>query len=309
MRSCLTLLLCCLLCILLGSEAADLPTPSQRIELAPSPLPALLASIPGDDHGQRWELANVALEVLLEAYRETLLESTNEAPRTSKARAKLARWQRATRSMIEEVESRRQQLLIGSTFSVFADGRGQVFVTVDGNPLALTGFGRDDDRVVQTHILERYCAYNPCPEEAARPPAAEALLPAGHWQIDQGRPPLFNAGARLRCRFTDLTRREAKTRMCREVAAEMARLDKTLTAVAELGQPIDSRLIGASRRRQAGVLRLILNASGAFVTVDLPRLSELDEAEWTRLVEHLSDQATAEAPTPFVTDGDRLLPQ
>jgi hypothetical protein len=287
------------------SFAHEIPSPTRRVELAPPPLPALLAQLPTEDRGLRWELANIALEVLLDAYRETLLASTEETPRSNKARTKLWRWQHATRSLIEEIEGHRQRLLVGPAFSVFADPRGQVFVTVDGFPLAVTGLGRNDDSVVQADIVERYCAYNHCPDEAAPAIPADDRLPVGGWQIQQGRPPVFNVGQRLQCRYRDLTQRARKALACREIAREIARLDRTLTAVTDKGETIDWQLLAASRRQSSDGTRLILNRSGAFITVGLPYLARLDEDVWVRVVDGLSMQGGTDTAA-LAIDGEQL---
>jgi hypothetical protein len=296
-----------ILCMLFGSASSDeLPTPSKRLTLAPSPLPGLLEHLPKDDHGRRWELANVALEVLIETYRQALLDSTRDPARSNRARQKLARWQRATSALVTEFEYYRQQLLIGGDFSVFADARGQVFVTVEGQPLALTGAGRDDDRQVQAAIVERFCSFNDCPQVTDPAPPLDAAVPTGTWQIRQGQPPVFDVDPLLRCRFSDLSRRREKAIACRGAAIDIVRLEQALAAASAQNQPIEWDVLAASRRQQAGAVRLILNASGVFATLELDYLGRLDAAEWTRLVDHLRQRRAAESPPMFQTDGEAL---
>lgn len=295
------------LCVLIGSASSDdLPTPSTRLTLAPSPLPRLLEYLPQNDHGRRWELANVALEVLIETYRQALLDSTRDPARSNRARQKLARWQQATSALVTEFEYYRQQLLIGGAFNVFADSRGQVFVTVEGQPLALTGTGRDDDRQVQAAIVERFCSFNDCPQNTAPEPPIGASIPAGTWQIRQGQPPMFDVDPLLRCRFSDLSRRMEKATACRGAAIDIVRLEQALAGASAQNQPIDWDVLAASRRQQAGAVRLILNASGVFVTLELDYLGRLGGAEWKRLVEHLQLRRMTESPPRFQTDGEAL---
>jgi hypothetical protein len=270
----------------------------------------LLKGLPADADGARWELANIALEVLVASYAKALRVSGREQPRSTSRQAKLARWQRATRELVASIDVARARLLVDTDFTIYADPQGQVIVTVAGQPLAVTGLGRDDDRLLGAAIVERYCAFNDCRQllsvDASRR-ITRPRRPAAQWRIVQARPPEFIVDGRMGCRFENLIDRYAKAEACHGAAQDLQRLRDALASAASLGQPIDWDLLSASRRPVAAGTLLILNATGAYVTVDLPFLRHLSEADWQGLGRRLADESAADSQALPVIDGDRLL--
>jgi hypothetical protein len=287
--------------------ATELPAPTERLRLEQSPLVVLLEAIPVDDRAARWELANLTLEVMGEAYREALQASLDERPSRPARRVKLARWQEATADLIRSIDQWRQRLLIGGAFTIYADKQGQIIVTVDGEPLLLAGLTHNDERMLESRIVDRYCAFNDCPEPRdADTGHAAAALPAGDWLIHQDRRPSYRVGSLLHCRFDDLAERRRKASACRDIAQEILQLQRTLAAAGHHGAPVSWPLVTQSRQTTSEGLRLILNDQGTWLTVDLPRLAQLPDADWQSVIEKIAGDWQDERMPPLVLDGESL---
>jgi hypothetical protein len=287
--------------------ATELPAPTDRLRLEQSPLVALLEAIPVDDRAARWEVANLTLEVMGEAYRDALRASLDERPSTPSRRVKLARWQGATADLIRSIDQWRQRLLVGGAFTIYADRQGQIIVTVDGEPLLLAGLAHNDERMLEGQIVERYCAFNDCPGlQEADAHHATVELPAGDWLIRQDRRPLYRVGSLLHCLFDDLAERRRKASACRDTAQEILQLQHALAAARGHGALVSWPLVTRSRQTTSEGLRLILNDQGTWLTVDLPRLAQLPDADWLSVIEKIAGEWQNERMPPLVLDGESL---
>jgi len=287
--------------------AAGLPGPGERLRLEASQLVALLASIPGDDHASRWELANLTLEVMGEAYREALQSSLEERPSQTSRRLKLARWQEATADLVRSINRRRQRLLIGGTFSIYADAQEQVIVTIDGEPMVLAGLSHRDERVLEARIIARFCSFNDCRVlEQQGTEDAPVEVPAGDWLIRQDRPPLYRVGAVLHCRFDTLDDRQRKAAACRDTARELLALRQSLVKAERQGVLVSWPLLGRSRKTTSEGLRLILDDRGTWLTLELPRLAQLPGDDWQLVIETVAGERQGRPTPPLVFDGESL---
>ena len=287
--------------------AAPLPPPSYQIAPPESRLARLLRSLPADATGARWELANIALEALYEVYASALRASMRESPRSVARRDKLRRWQAATRELMAGIQDARQRLLVGNDFSLLVDPQSQVIIAVEGRLLALTGLGRGDDHRLEQTVVERYCALNPCAFMLERDPPVPRASAFGHWEITQGLRPIYRIDGLLGCRFEDLSDRRIKSAACQGAANDLRQLRERLNAAVRRGQTIDWPLLAASRREAATGILLILNASGAYLTVELPYLARLDGDDWQRLIDWLAFPDRDGTRMPVIAAGGRLL--
>lgn len=292
----------------LGAQSSDLPRPGARLQLSPPQLVVLLDAIPQNDLTTRWELASITLEVISEAYRSALQGSTQEQPSRADRRRKLARWQHATADLIRSIDQRRQALLVGSAFSIYADAQQQIIVTVEGQPIVLAGLTRGDDVLLENTVVDRFCAFNDCRvlREPDHQRPQEISVPAGHWQIRQSRPPVLQIGDLLHCRFDNLEDRERKARRCHDAATEVATLRQALGTAQQRGIAVNWSLLNASRDVSSDGLRLILDDSGTWLVLALPTLTALPQPDWEAVIETSRGAVTTAQPMTLLLDGDRL---
>lgn len=205
------------------------------------------------------------------------------------------------------IEDARERLLIGNDFSINVDPQSQVIIAVEGRLLAVTGLGHGDDRRLEQTILARFCALNPCgflTEENTRDRRATAF---GNWEIAQGLRPVYRVDGLLGCQFDDLTDRRLKAAACHGAAEELGELRERLDDAVRRGLRVDWSLLAASRRESATGLLLILNSSGAYLSIDMPYLARLEDTDWQRLIDWLAVPDRARLRTPLIAAGVRLL--
>ncbi len=303
------------------SANVETPAPQAVHRVAPEQagLATLVDSIDRDDYSLRWELAITALDVLLDVYHATLNDSAAERPSTGSRRAKLARWQVGTQGLVRRIESARLALLAGTGFDIYTDARKQILVLVEGQPIALTGLRSGDDRLIESTILQRFCAFSDC---SAVQPATDATdsppgVTAGHWRIRQGRPPAFEINGKLRCTFAAIDRRQEKAAACVRAAQEVTELASALMQLGRQAVSIDwPALAKQPPRLVGGAAALVLNERGDYLNWELPMLARLSDSDWRNLVTTLGTslerrQGTKNAlpsVAPVIEQGERLLP-
>lgn len=289
--------------------AASLPTPTNQLRPEPSRLVELVDGLAPDAYAARWELANISLDVLLSSYETALRNSTSETPSSPARKAKLYRWQRATQTLMASIEEARDRLLVDADFTIYADPQGQLILTVRGQPLSVTGLGRDDDRQLHDTIVHRYCTFNDCGDLLTRGSNApvEQRLPTGHWQMTQAHRPRFKIDGLLECDFDGLTAREKKATACGELAKQINEVVDAIRAAGGRGVPVDWSLIAASRRPTDSATLLILNAAGDYLVLETPLIAQLPQAVWRTLLAHFAKRADDGLDTPYVIDGNLLL--
>ena len=220
---------------------------------------------------------------------------------------KLARWQEATADLVRSNDRRRQRLLIGGAFSIYTDAQEQVIVTIDGEPMVLAGLSHRDERVLEERIIARFCSFNDCrvlEQQGTEDDPVE--VPAGDCLIRQDRPPLYRVGPGLHCRFDNLDDRQRKASAFRDTARELLELRHTLAVAKGQGVVISRPVLSRSRSMTSKGLRLILDDQGTWLTLELPRLAQLPDADWQSVIETVAGPSRGGPMPPLAFDGESL---
>jgi hypothetical protein len=293
-----------------GAALAADGGPPQALRIAPqtSAIASLARALAGQTASVRWEFANIALDVLLEVYREQLQQSAQDGARSPQRRAKLARWQRATTELIAQIEAARLRLVEGQQFDLLVDAQQQVLIVAGGTPIALSGFDDLSDRALESRVLTRFCAFNDCSMLASRSgPAADIASPAGHWWLRQDNHPAYRIGEHLACEFTDMSRREEKARLCAGIAAEATELAEAIDLGRRQGHGVDWPFVARQPPTRSTPSLLRLNPEGSYLEMPLPHLRRLSARDWEQLTAWLeSGQGPGGRPI-VLRDLDDLL--
>lgn len=295
-----------LACILLAGAVAGDSRLAQRIHYQPPPLAVLASAVQHADSGIQWDFVNITLEVLFETYRNELNDAAGEHLRNASRRAKLARWQRATRDLVGRLEASRLRLLDGAGFSVLVDRQQQVLILIDGQPIAVTAPRPESERELGHRVIEQFCAYNDCRmlESGATRSAAPA---SGLWVFDQYAPPGFEIDGVVRCQFTDLTQRAQKAKICRSTAEEIAEFAEALRIARDRGYRVDWERLAQTPPSRNGAGEVVVNTDGAFVQLSTHMLSRIDRKDWQRLVDWLRLPDTRQKPVLVIRSTQRFV--
>lgn len=288
-KSCLSILL---VAALMLTPAWAVPPPGPRITTPtptePPALSVLARQLTTADLDRQWEFTAITLDVLLDVYSTELLTSAGEKASTSARRAKLARWQRATRGLINQMELARLKLAQGAQFSLYVDPRHQILIIVDGQAVVVSGPHASASDRVSAPILEQFCAYNDCsilrttPAQETRPEPVHR----GIWVLSQRTRPAYQVGDDLRCEFETLERRDRKADVCNRLADELRQLAAALQQAVGQGHAIDwQRLLKSPPGSRHPYL--VLNSQGAYLEPQLDLLNKAGSDGWQDMLEWL----------------------
>ncbi|HOP16957.1 MAG TPA: hypothetical protein PLX99_10110 [Gammaproteobacteria bacterium] len=292
--------------------AQDAPPEAQpvvRIQLHTARLAAVARQVRLSDATVQWDLANIALDVLLESYRQELQTAASEKASTAGRRAKLASWRSGTRELIARLEASHARLADGAALGIQVDARDQVLIVIDGQPIAISALRPDAEQAIDEQVLARFCGYNDCSvltnDNPTNPRPTEAA--AGAWNFAPNRPPTFEIGELIRCEFPGTDRRLEKSAACKLVAEEALQLAARLDQVREKGYRIDRALLSDITPTHLANGQIVVNRDGAFIDVPTRMLSRLDRADLQRLIEWLPLTATPNKQPLVIQRANRLL--
>lgn len=299
----------CLLASAIADTTRPLTRPTSKIALQPPRLALLARHLIQADISVQWDFASITLDVLLETYRRELLDAATDKASTQARRAKLARWQRATQSLIDQLDASRARLLEDAPFSLLVDPQQQVLIVIDGQPIAVTAPRAESERAIGQRVIEQFCAYNDCSILGAEDTGAGGSQPrpGSVWVLRQHALPAVEVDGILRCEFKDTSQRERKAQLCGRLAAELAGLADAIEQARIAGYRIDWEQIANGVPRGGGDVQLVVNDSGAYVPLSLPMLSQLDKQSWHDLVSSLDPHTRKPDEPPVIRRLERLM--
>ena len=297
-----------LLCTLLTPTLADLQ-PTRRIELKPGAFTVLAGSMSEADEGQRWAFADTLLDVLMSTYNDELQTSSITRLKDQKRRAKLQRWQSATRELVESLVDARLRLSEGSVAIVHVDAQQQVLLFIDEQTVAFSAPRPGTERLMEARVIEQYCAFNDCSVlDALNQDATRALkFQDGTWAMHDRRLPTFQIAGLLHCTFADFSDRARKQSACREAAAEAESLVDAITEALHSGYGFDWRDLAEGRTASGPDTLLRVNADGDYLRLGIPRLTQISDADWAELVRWLRRRIDTGSGTLHIEKAERLL--
>lgn len=306
--------LCALLLggICCARAAGEVPLPRIQVQLEPPPLVRLAAQLAGADIHARREFALVSLRAMRSSFLVELRAAAREQPATAERKAKLARWQGATRDLVRQLDGLIERLDDAPAVRIQVDGMRQIILLIDRTPVMLSTPTAQADRETGERILADFCAFNDCSfldgEDGSR---RGFRRPPGSWLLRQDEGPIFQVESRdggwVGCEFASLHARHAKASLCRRVADEVERLAADLAAARALGHDVDWSLLARQAPRVADEISLVLNDGGAYIRVALPLTGRLHAADWQRLVDWLGNRASGTSGELRLRDVHLLL--
>jgi hypothetical protein len=293
------------------ARAGPQPT-GPRITTTPavkaSPLSVLAKYLTTADQDQQWEFAAITLDVLLDVYTRELLTSAGEKASTSARRTKLARRQRATRGLIDQIELARLKLAEGGNFSLYVDPRQQILIIVEGQTVVVSGPRASAEDRISGPVIEQFCAFNDCSILHDIPPQAEEAEAdlEGIWVLRQGNDPSFRIGGGIHCEFDTLEHGDRKAAVCKRLAGELLRLAAALRQAASQNRAIDWRRLLNSPPGTTPPY-IVLNADGAYLEIELDLLRKAEKDAWQDMLSWLRDEIEGRPVQPVIIRAGRFL--
>jgi hypothetical protein len=280
-----------------------------KIMLQTPQLTLLAQHVVSSDEIQRWEFATITLNVLLETYLDELQSAAHEKASTPARRAKLARWQRATRDMAHQLKEAGNRLADGAAFTVHMDRLEQILIVVDGLTFSVSGPNPSAEKEIENRIIAAFCRYNDCSFLHVEPtPVEPARLAAGGvWELHERQRPAYQVGQNLRCEFNSMSNRQHKARVCSEAAVELLQLGTALQQGREQGYRIDWDRLAENQPTSSAATNLVITAEGGYLQVELPRLASMSRSDWRRMIQALQHGGGQADRMTVIRQADRLV--
>ncbi|WP_078120839.1 hypothetical protein [Thiosocius teredinicola] len=280
-----------------------------QVELEPPRIAQLARSVLRGDATQQSEFAAVVLDALLHMYSIELRAAKDDRAETTRQKRKLARWQKATASLMEQIEGLRTQLSEGSPFTLFVDGQNQVLLVVGGETISISGPHPDAERELERYTLSQFCAYHDCSflNQGTQSANGWETPEGGNWVFRQHHRPAYEVNKLVRCEFETLLDRLKKAQTCHGAALDLEHLIAALQKTRSSGYSIDWNLM-ANRPISADTNSSVqIDGSGNYVQVSMPTLSRLSQIDWQNLVLWLRQGATTQGEPLIIDNADQLL--
>lgn len=252
-------------------------------------LAALAQQVAQSDPVRQWDFVIIALDAQLEIYRRELSDAGSERLSDPQRRAKLARWRQATADLVARLERSRLRLFDGASFSLLVDPQRQIFILIDGQPIALSATRPEAEQRLANQVITGYCAYNDCSGiDAALQATREQTQPeSGSWLLRQYAPPAFEVTDDVRCQFDDVAQRAEKAEACRRVTNEILDLADAIELAQDHGYAVDWQWLEGAQPTHGDSGRVLIDAGGAYLRLRTRWLSRMDRDDWRRLVDWL----------------------
>lgn len=308
-----------LLLLLLAGTASAQPPADRQVNLPPSAFATLAAQLRDAEDAPRRDFAALTLDALLEAYDRELQRAAQDRPRDAEGRAKLARWQHATRGLVADLESLLRQVDAGVPLAVIVERQREVLLDVDGRLVAASGPRAEAETGFGDQVVERFCMLHDCSGYTLTPPdtapteatsaTAEPKPPAseGVWAFNQGLRPSYQIGNRFRFDFRELGDRAAKAALCDQLADELKRLAAALQQARSQGVAVEWSRLAAAPPAPGLDQRVVLNGTGNYLRLPLPLLTRLDGGQWRLVAEWLERETRDGEALLRIEQADRLL--
>jgi len=290
------------------------PSPSATrqigpVALQPQQLVVLAEHVISSEENQRWEFAATALNMLLEIYADELQAASYEKASTPARRAKIERWQRATRNLAGQLQEASVRLAEGAPFTIHVDPRQQILIAVDGKIFSVSGPNPKSEKKIESRIINEFCAYNDCSflHTGPAPSTSPDFAAAGVWDLHENRGPAYEIGHSMRCEFSSMSNRQNKALACSEAAVELQQLTAALQQSQTQGYHIDWERLADNPPASTTSTNLVITAEGGYLQVELPRLASIHRSDWQRLIQGLRQAGGDDSGMPVIRQADRLI--
>jgi len=269
LRAGLLALALCGLVLSAGGATAE-PAPRQ-LQAEPSALMRVIAGLADAPAAVRRDFATRLIAALVAAYEDELDPALLAHRVDGPGHRKLARWQQASAPLLNDLRRAQAALAAAQRVEVQMDRQQQILLRIDDR-LVWVAWPRISTQVrMERELAVEFCRHHDCAR--AGDAGTEPAPMHGLWVLSQGRHPAWEHTNGLRCEFTSLADRADKEALCRAVVGDLQHLGAALRLAVRRGEPIDWDHLALQPEPDALRQRIIVNARGDYLQLDLPALA------------------------------------
>lgn len=257
-----------------------------------SPLTHLASSLVDAPAPLRVDLAQAALIELSATYTQEAQRARDDLRRNPRNRD-LRRWADAIDRLATEQSTLAASLTLATPVDVSIGPDHDLHLNIAGKPVVIAGPRPREQAALERRILERYCNLNLCD------PIALAALPSRNgtlairgphsssaiaeldgtntrWSFSPAGPSCATEDG-LEFQFSNADSLRQKRKLCAQIAAELQQLSAAIARQMTLGITVDWNALRIQPVTELGIHRVVLNASGTNIELQIPNLNALPE--------------------------------
>jgi hypothetical protein len=297
--------------VLLGSALGATPAaaPAGTQPAGETLFHTLAAAVAQAGRLERYDFASIALNELVAAYESSYRESADEQHDKPKARLKLARWRRESKTFIDQLNSLRATVSDQSLIEIASDQSGPLLLFIDNVPVLISGPEIARAGLLEQRIMQRYCQLHDCERYHATPPTpvlAQVPRVRGGWHLQHRQGASYETGDGLMFVFRTLEDRVEKQARCEAIAADLRLLVGHLQSARQAGHAIDWQQLTIATLHDGITKQIVINDAGVYLNMELGFFGNGRELlppfrDWVR------KRVAGEPASVVITEAERLI--
>ncbi len=266
----------------------------------------LIASVVNGDLGAKSRFAEVAIEIMVDAYMNEI-EHPNAIIGAQPSFD--PSWRSGTLRYIERLQAIANSIRPGSVVHVINEPPSAIRLVIDGQQVMLSAPRLEDQVVFERSIAETVCRFSDCRKRAATIEDRVAERTSrldGAWEFGRKTPPTYASSDGLQCVFDDRRHLKLKKDACLDLVHELRLLVEAFAALDAHHKPIDWRAIRIDQVAAGREQKLTYNANGNFVRMFLPRLSRA-ESVWRGAIPWVKANLRGRTSQHVITLPDQIV--
>lgn len=233
------------------------------------------------------EAEPVRVDFALTAIREMSAAHTLEAKRArqdarnGRTPRELLRWAAAVDAYAAELSAVGDTLTPGTAVDISIGHDNSIYLNIAGKPVMVGTPNARDQSGFEQRIIEQFCASYQCEDFADDiAPAIARRQTTGQppsWSFSQYAGPACSTADGLELQFRTMQELGRKREICSRLVAELNRLLAAIVTEADAGVRIDWNRLEIRGDPDAGLPRVVLNAQGGMLQLDVPALAALPD--------------------------------
>jgi hypothetical protein len=293
----------------LGPGPASVAAPAVAKPVGETLFRTLAAAVSQAGRLERYDFASIALNELVAAYEGSYRESANEQHANPKARLKLARWRRESKTFIDQLNTLRTAVSDQSLIEIESDQSGPLLLFIDNVPVLISGPEIARAGPMEQRIMQRYCQLHDCERYHATLPTpvlAEVPRVRGGWHLQHRQGASYETGDGLMFVFLTLEDRVEKQARCEAIAADLRLLVGHLQSARQAGHAIDWQQLSIATLHDGITEQIVINDAGVYLNMELGFFGNGRELlppfrDWIR------KRVAGEPASVVIPDAERLI--
>jgi len=226
------------------------------------------------------EFTKVSLHEMSTLYKEESIRAGREYPSTKKKRQKLYSWSFSTLKYAHYLQEILESIDTETPIELHIGNTGELLFIINGLPFIVNGPLINRPDIIEQRIINTVCSYKDCDVEfpglQQKSRKKNIIIQAG-WRMDEKKQPEYVTDDGLHFIFSNIKNRARKQEICLNIIKELKLIVHALKETSEKGIFLDWDSMHIESDAEHAYYRIIINAFGDAVIVNLMELPNIPE--------------------------------